>query len=474
MDLHTDLASASISHAPQQSEVEIVRDLRHIIETVTEEAEEAMARNDCSHCLTIVKDLRLRLIAECSDLADDVFSITAPNSEDGYKRDALEKKLLREEERRMAALSDVEEIRSQLETCKRDLNEAERQRAVAMVYRTEVETLRKKLSEKEGKVQDIHTELTQRERELVRLKDKRSARGKSPPKIRTSPGVVGITSLSGQPFSQTVPQGSHSRELTQEHCLLAHSGAEEVYNLELERLHFEVQSLEKALDESNRIRLQVETELENEISQRESSHLDIDAVGRLSNDVLVRGHGAADTTSGLNQEADQELDGDISGGDIPDLAPPSRSFSPAPRSDISWQYSRLHQKLLLILSIFIAFIAIVIQHELESEKQRRNTGLIRPGWARLRSDVYQHTVQLAKSRCDATFVGLSPHQPSRLHLLHLPSLPKQRPPKHAELTHHRHSPSPTGSREIHAGATRQADKLHRNPRRALALRRLRT
>ncbi len=134
----------------------------------------------------------------------------------------------------MAALSDVKEIRSQLETCKRDLNEAERQRAAAMVYRTEVETLRKKLSEKEGKVQDMHTELTQREQELVWLKDKRSARGKSPPKIRSksdillpmvqaclgSPGVVETMSLSGQPFSQAVPQGPQSRNLTQEHFLL--------------------------------------------------------------------------------------------------------------------------------------------------------------------------------------------------------------------------------------------------------------
>ncbi len=54
--------------------------------------------------------------------------------------------------------------------------------------------------------------------------------------------------------------------------------------------------------------------------------LDIDAVGWLSNDVPVHGHGAADTTTALNQEADQELDGDISDADVSKLAPPLAPF----------------------------------------------------------------------------------------------------------------------------------------------------
>jgi hypothetical protein len=58
----------------------------------------------------------------------------------------------------------------------------------------------------------------------------------------------------------------------------------------------------------------------------------------------------------------------------------------------SRKYLHLHHKFIFITSIFIGFIAIVIQYVLESEsgKPLSNTGFMRPGWARHRSDGWQH------------------------------------------------------------------------------------
>lgn len=133
-------------------------------------------------------------------------------------------------------LIDIDELRGQLELCQRDLSEAEKQRAAAIVSRTEVVALKERLSDEEQKAQDLSTELSQRERELVRLKDKekaRSARGKSPPEIYSEsdilrpmvqyslmvPGIADTTSLSGQPFSQAMLPSSQSRGPTQERFL---------------------------------------------------------------------------------------------------------------------------------------------------------------------------------------------------------------------------------------------------------------
>jgi hypothetical protein len=63
----------------------------------------------------------------------------------------------------------------QLETCKKDLYNAEEERTVALVYNTELEALRSKLSAKEQEALDLSSELQAREREL-RLKDKSSNR----------------------------------------------------------------------------------------------------------------------------------------------------------------------------------------------------------------------------------------------------------------------------------------------------------
>ncbi|KAH9019107.1 hypothetical protein EDB85DRAFT_2154009 [Lactarius pseudohatsudake] len=516
MDPPIGRSSPRILHAPQQSEADIVRNWSRIIETIMMEAEEGT--NDCSRCLPVVKDLRSRLLAEGTELAAD-----ALHSDDECKCDTLKKQLLREEERCTALHSDIDELRAQLEMCQRDLNEAEKQRAAAIVFRTEVVALKERLSEEEQKAQDLSTELSQRERELVRLKDKekaRSARGKSPPEIYSEsdilrlmdqyylmvPGIADTTSLSGQPFSQAMLPSSQSRGPTQERfSSKAHSEAEKVYESRLEGLHLKIQSLEKALKEANALHNQVETELENEISRpyldtvdrdpndvpvgghgaadispildqgtdqqsdgdtpnagvsktelehdmshSKSCHLDtdavdqdpndvpvgghgaadispalnqgenqqsdcdisnvdvaqtepeieishsmlchpnIDAVGKHSTDVPVGGYGATDTSSALKQGEDQQFDGDISDADVAKLVPPSSSFPLARRPNISGEYSGLHPRLIIISSIFVGCVAVVIQYVLESKKRRSNTGFIRPGWARHRSDGWQY------------------------------------------------------------------------------------
>jgi chromosome segregation ATPase len=80
-------------------------------------------------------------------------------------------KLHSEEKRRNEALSSVQEMCAQLETCKGDLIKAEKHRgdarALAVVYKTKVDALKKQLSEEEEKVQDLQwdREDLQRDRE---------------------------------------------------------------------------------------------------------------------------------------------------------------------------------------------------------------------------------------------------------------------------------------------------------------------
>jgi hypothetical protein len=78
----------------------------------------------------------------------------------------------------MDALSLVEETQVQLETCKEESNEAEKERASAMAHRAAAEAkavaLGRQLLEKEERVRDLSSELSQRERE-IRLKDKVNA-----------------------------------------------------------------------------------------------------------------------------------------------------------------------------------------------------------------------------------------------------------------------------------------------------------
>src|SRR5487761_1440528 len=97
---------------------------------------------------------------------------------------------------------------------------------------------------------------------------------------------------------------------------------------------------------------------------------------------------------------------------------------------------------------------------------------------RLTSRIHQQdAVQHAKARGNTALihiVRLGTHQPTSLLLPHLPTLSKQRPPKHAQLAHRtRTDPPRAGPNEIRTDASRRADEFHRDPRRALPLRQLR-
>ena len=98
------------------------------------------------------------------------------------------------------------------------------------------------------------------------------------------------------------------------------------------------------------------------------------AAGHHSSEVLPRGRGLADIASAFNQEAEGPNSGIPGHVGVAKPSPPSR---PVPLSDTSAQYSCL----IFILSTFIGFVAIFIQYKLESERQSRNTGFIKPGWA---------------------------------------------------------------------------------------------
>jgi hypothetical protein len=110
-----------------------------------------------------------------------------------------------------------------------------------MAYKAEVEALRKQLSEKEEKVQDLSAELSCRarpqRRESQRLKDRakvESVRSKLPCKncsesdilaygpvvlIIRNPGVSDTASPSSRPISQAATPASQSKELVQGHFL---------------------------------------------------------------------------------------------------------------------------------------------------------------------------------------------------------------------------------------------------------------
>lgn len=300
-------------------------------------------------------------------------------SEDESANDVLEKKLQHKEQRRSEALSLVEETHVQLETCKKELNEAEKERAAEIVYRTaakaKAEALRKQLSEKEEQVRDLSSELSQWEREM-RLKEKANA-GSARCDPSSSPkccGIANTTSPTSQPFAQAVVPASRRRGPTVEYYKLqARLQAESVYKSKLEELFLKIQSLEKALDELNDLRMQVEDALESEINGCQSRHaiLDIEldlcqTMARHSTHVPVHCDGchgaqAVDTSSAPNREVDQQVNVNIS-----------------------------DQKFTYIISMVVGFIAIVIQYVLDSDKKHGNTGFVRPGWAHHRSEGLQY------------------------------------------------------------------------------------
>ncbi|KAH9027134.1 hypothetical protein EDB84DRAFT_1439949 [Lactarius hengduanensis] len=305
------------------------------------EVEEAV--NDCSQCLEIIKDLGPRIVERTKDACN--FSVLG--SEDESTND----KLQRVEQRRSEALSLVEETHVQLETCKKELNEAEKERAAAIVYRTaaeaKAEALRKQLSEKEEQVRDLSSELSQRERE-IRLKEKANAGSahcdpSSSPKCcvlfkesrHCKHNVIDQSAFCASGYNGFSEKRANSRQ--------ARLQAESVYKSKLEELFLKIQSLEKALDESNNLRMQVEDALESEINGCQSRHPNIEldlcqAMAQHSTHVPVHCDGchgaqAVDTSSAPNREVDQQVNVNIS-----------------------------DQKFTYIISMVVGFIAIVIQH----------------------------------------------------------------------------------------------------------------
>ncbi|KAI0291438.1 hypothetical protein BC826DRAFT_1022943 [Russula brevipes] len=148
-----------------------------------------------------------------------------------------------EEEQYREALALVQD---QLDVCKKDLKMAEKERATAMVYRAEFESLRRNLSLKDEEVLTLSSELSQQQQELLQLKDKIK---EGPPRSISEPSQ-------------------------QSYLLDAREGAEEVYISKLEELHMKIQTLEQALTESNCLRLDVEEQLEYTLSHCQSYHSD--------------------------------------------------------------------------------------------------------------------------------------------------------------------------------------------------------
>ncbi|KAH9010838.1 hypothetical protein EDB84DRAFT_1445501 [Lactarius hengduanensis] len=289
------------------------------------EVEEAV--NDCSQCLEIIKDLGPRIVERTKDACN--FSVLGSEDESTTMY-----KLQRVEQRRSEALSLVEETHVQLETCKKELNEAEKERAAAIVYRTaaeaKAEALRKQLSEKEEQVRDLSSELSQRERE-IRLKEKANA------------GSAHCDPSSSPKCCVLFKESRHCKTQRHRPVSLLRKQAESVYKSKLEELFLKIQSLEKALDESNNLRMQVEDALESEINGCQSRHPNIEldlcqAMAQHSTHVPVHCDGchgaqAVDTSSAPNREVDQQVNVNIS-----------------------------DQKFTYIISMVVGFIAIVIQH----------------------------------------------------------------------------------------------------------------
>ncbi|KAH8977231.1 hypothetical protein EDB86DRAFT_1273778 [Lactarius hatsudake] len=176
----------------------------NMIETTISGFEEALV--DCSQCLKIVKDARPKILAICCP-------------EDDSECYAFRGKLRDEQERHSATRSLLEKLSLELETYKKGLEKAEKERAEALVYSAEVEALREKLSAKERELLDLYEELSQRERDLG-LQDKLregSSRGETPRKRSSRADTI---LPNGQSFAQEVAQVHRREDLQRERVLL--------------------------------------------------------------------------------------------------------------------------------------------------------------------------------------------------------------------------------------------------------------
>ncbi len=126
-----------------------------------------------------------------------------------------------------------------------------------------------------------------------------------------------------------------------------------------------------------------------------SDVFDADVTGSPSE--ISRGGSGACNSSELQLESvpgPQSTDGDIPnrGAGLHDSeADADRELSsPTWCLKSSGKYLCFHQKLMLIiLSIIVGFVAILVQHALDSENRRSSVSL-RPGWARHRSEGWDY------------------------------------------------------------------------------------
>ncbi|KAI9440804.1 hypothetical protein H4582DRAFT_2074604 [Lactarius indigo] len=278
--------------------------------------------------LKIIKNLGPWIIERTKEANN--FSV--PYSEDESTYNALKKKLQCEEQRRLGALFLVEETQIQLEACKKDLDEAEKERAAVIVYRTaaetKAETLKKQLLEKEEKATDTpsapNKEVGQQVDDDIPSSDDAEiplqvpSRNSSPPNQEANRQVN--SDISGAGDTKISLPSCTSPALNQEVDKQVNSG--------------------------------------------------MSGAGRA--EFLLPSH----TPSMSIQEVGQQVNGNVPNADGTKYPLASRSFL---RPDISGKC--LHHKLIYILSVVIGFVAIAIQYALDSEKQRGNTGLMWPGWA---------------------------------------------------------------------------------------------
>jgi len=209
------LSNPSISH----DDIEQIRDWCHVIATTIEDVEVALV--DCSQCLEVLKNLGPRIISDCSKLVpgDDFFLKYVRPLGDDSKSSPLKRKLQLEEERHSVTHSLVQDLRRQLETCKEDLNKAEKDRAAAMAYRTEVDALKKQLSAKEEEVLNLSSELSQREREL-RLKGKMKEGSPHGEASCEKDSCADATPLGSQSLAEEMARVSLSGRLPEQNFLL--------------------------------------------------------------------------------------------------------------------------------------------------------------------------------------------------------------------------------------------------------------
>ncbi|KAH9016307.1 hypothetical protein EDB85DRAFT_1898181 [Lactarius pseudohatsudake] len=270
--------------------------------------------------LKIVKDIRPKLLAACCPKDDS----------ECY---AFRRKLQQEQERHSVTRSLLEKVNVELETCKKGLDRAEKERTEVLVYSTEVKALREELSAKEQEVLDLHEELSQRDQDLGlwdRLREG-SFRGETPQK-RCS--CADTTLPNQQSFAQEVAQVHLHKDLQQESLLVqpccfsiltdAQQKAERYDKPHLAGLQLGLQS---SAEDANRDCIKVGETHTFETSQRELHHIDVALIPSGKTEE-VDGAGTIDN-AGLQSQNHAVACPQPDGVTIPDTIEPEQVFPQA-------------------------------------------------------------------------------------------------------------------------------------------------